>query len=84
MRLIDADLLKKNCKCTGKFEDNFVCVDLIELAKVINAQPTAYSVEKVVAELKENSKVYCEEYHQREGSLYIQDVVEIVRNGGKG
>ena len=53
MRLIDADLLKKNCKCTGKFEDNFKGVDLIELAKVIDAQPTAYDVEKVVAELEE-------------------------------
>lgn len=26
-RLIDADLLKKNCKCTGEFEDFFqMCV----------------------------------------------------------
>lgn len=51
-RLIDADLLKKNCKCTGKFEDNFKGVDLIELAKVIDAQPTAYDVDKVVEEVK--------------------------------
>ena len=35
-RLIDADLLKKNCKCTGKFEDNFKGVDLITLASVID------------------------------------------------
>jgi ribosomal protein L37AE/L43A len=40
-RLIDADLLKKNCKCTGGFEDNFKCVSLSELAKVIDAQPSA-------------------------------------------
>lgn len=53
MRLIDADLLKKNCKCTGTFEDNFVCVDLIELAKVIDNQPTAYNVENVVERLEE-------------------------------
>ena len=52
MRLIDADLLKQNCKCTGKFEDNFICVDLITLAKVIDNQPTAYDVEAVVAELE--------------------------------
>ena len=57
-RLIDADLLKKNCKCTGKFEDNFKCVDLIELSKVIDAQPTAYDVENVVAELEEKQGLF--------------------------
>lgn len=44
---------------------------------------TAYDVENVCEQLKETSKIYCEEYHQREGSLYIQDVVEIVRYGGE-
>lgn len=34
MRLIDADLLKENCKCIGKFDD------LITLEKVIDEQPT--------------------------------------------
>lgn len=42
MKLIDADLLKKNCKCTGGFEDYFKCVSLSELAKVIDEQPTAF------------------------------------------
>lgn len=45
-RLIDADLLKKNCKCTGEFEDFFKCVSLSELAKVIDNQPTAFDAEK--------------------------------------
>lgn len=53
MKLIDADLLVKNCKCTGKFEDNFNCVSLAELKKVIKNQPTAFNVEKVVRELRE-------------------------------
>jgi hypothetical protein len=44
-RLIDANLLKKNCKCTGNFEDNFMCVDLITLADVIDNQPTVYDVD---------------------------------------
>ena len=52
MRLIDADLLKKNCKCTGEFEDNFKCVSLTELAKVIDEQPTAFDVDKIVEQLK--------------------------------
>ena len=40
IKLIDANLLKKNCKCTGEFEDNFKCVSLTELAKVIDNQPS--------------------------------------------
>ena len=51
-RLIDADLLKQNCKCTGGFNDNFMCVDLITLAEVIDNQPTAFDTEKVVEEIK--------------------------------
>ncbi len=52
MRLIDADLLKKNCKCTGEFEDNFKCVSLSELAKVIDNQPTVFDVDKVVEQME--------------------------------
>ena len=54
-RLIDADLLMKNCKCTGKFEDNFKCVSMAELKKVIENQPTVFDVEKVVKQLEEVS-----------------------------
>lgn len=68
MRLIDADLLKKNCKCTGKFEDNFKGVDLIELAKVIDAQPTAFSIEKVVEQLEKER-----EYSHTDFEEYVQE-----------
>jgi len=40
MRIIDADLLKQNCKITGEFNNNFQCVDLITLGEVIDKQPT--------------------------------------------
>lgn len=43
----------KNCKCTGKFEDNFNCVTLAELKEVIENQPTAFDVEKVVKQLED-------------------------------
>lgn len=52
MRLIDADLLKKNCKCTGEFEDNFKCVSLSELAKVIDKQPTVFNADKVIEQIE--------------------------------
>ena len=39
-RYIDADLLKKNCKITNGFDDNFKCVSLKTLGEVIDNQPT--------------------------------------------
>lgn len=52
------------------------------IKRVLQDIETAYNVDAVVEELKEISKIYCEEYKQREGSLYLQDAVEIVRKGG--
>ena len=81
MRLIDADLLKQNCKCTGGFNDNFMCVDLITLAQVIDNQPTAFDVDKVVEQLEK----YRENFESR-GILPLVNMdyaVKVVRNGGK-
>ena len=75
MRLINADLLKKNCKCTGKFEDNFKCVSLSELSKVIDNQPTAFDADKVAERLEE----YLFEKYCIEGDAKID---EIVKGGG--
>lgn len=60
-RLIDADLLVKNCKCTGKFEDNFNCVTLSDLRKIIEEQPTAFDVEKVIEQLNKELELADEE-----------------------
>ena len=76
MRLIDADLLKKNCKCTGEFEDNCKCVSLSELAKVIDNQPTAFDVDEVVERLEEYLfEKYCIEADAKK-------IDEIVKGGG--
>ena len=85
MRLIDADLLKKNCKCTGEFEDYFKCVSLSELAKVIDNQPTAFDVDKVISELKRDKFVESEcilsDVHQGYNAG-LSRAVEIVKGGG--
>lgn len=85
MRLIDADLLKKNCKCTGEFEDYFKCVSLSELAKVIDNQPTAFDVDKVISELKRDKFVESEcilsDVHQGYNAR-LSRAVEIVKGGG--
>lgn len=67
--LIEA--LRKNC---GIWKNTTEC-----FIKVIEEQPTAYSVEDVVAELEEES-FYAVEY----GSVIANyNAIEIVRNGGK-
>ena len=97
-RLIDSDLLKKNCKCTGEFEDNFKCVSLSELAKVIDKQPTAFDVDKIIRQLKEiRQKEYtacsdqkCEccryfvtcSYGDKADKLALDRAIEIVKGGG--
>lgn len=94
-RLIDADLLMKNCKCTGKFEDNFKCVSLAELREVIENQPTAFEVEKVVKQLeeeREQSDVGFRSYVEKHGMDGEYDdwfcegmkrAIEIIKRGGR-
>ena len=52
MGLIDADALKEYCMNASKSDDEFRRVSLATLASVIDAQPTAYDVDKVVAQLE--------------------------------
>ena len=81
MRLIDADLLKKNCKRTGKFEDEFKCVSLSELAKVIDNQPTAFDVDKVVESLTNMFRIVSND-EDLEWNRAIDYAIKIVKGGG--
>ena len=91
-RLIDADLLKQNCKCTGGFNDNFMCVDLITLAKVIDNQPTAFDTEKIVEKLEEEKMSYFLtiantgdeklDYAYEQVGDALDNAIEIVKGGG--
>lgn len=80
-RLIDADLLKKSCKCTGEFEDNFKCVSLSELAKVIDNQPTVFDVEKVVESLMNRFRIVSND-EDFEWNRAIDYAIEIIKGGG--
>ena len=53
MGLIDVDALKEYCMNASKSDDEFRRVSLATLASVMDAQPTAYDVDKVVAQLEE-------------------------------
>ena len=97
MRLIDADLLKRNCKCSGKFEDNFKGISLTALAEIIDKQPTAYDADKVaerIADIKEKECTactyedcrYCKYFSdcwdgEMSDKLALDKAIEIVRGG---
>nr|DAM32905.1 MAG TPA: hypothetical protein [Bacteriophage sp.] len=84
-RLIDADLLKKNCKCTGTFESNFQCVSLKTLGEVIDAQPTAYDPDKVVEQLENERKFWENAYDSnlgKEKARSYEHAIQIVKGGG--
>lgn len=84
MRLIDAD----NIYNVGDFvilhEDGNAYVPLADLCKIIDIQPTAYEVDKVLEQLKEAS-------YERFGNdgmggelvVNLDDAIEIVKEGGK-
>lgn len=74
-RLIDANRLEFYGKYYNKSQMKAI-LDFIDM------QPTVYDIEKVVEKMQEASKIYCTEYHQREGNLNIVDAVEIVKTGG--
>lgn len=69
-RMIDADAL---------IERKFILHDMEELTheefeKLVNEQPTAYDLEKVVEEVKD--------YRDLVTGCYLREIIEIVRKGG--
>lgn len=80
MGLIDTDTLKEYCMCASKSDDDFRRVSLATLASVIDAQPTACDVDKVVAQLEELKRRYGIEEFAIKG--IICKAIEIVKGGG--
>lgn len=82
MRLIDADVLKEYCMRASKSDDDFRRVSLATLASVIDAQPTAYDVDKVVEQLEVYSNA---DEAERLGTMPVvelADAIKIVEGGG--
>lgn len=85
MGLIDADALKEYCMNASKSDDDFRRVSLATLASVIDAQPTAYDLDKVVEQLEtEDSKIEIQYENNYEKGLLdgIGKAIEIVKGGG--
>ena len=77
MRLIDADELKRSISQNNKIPRIF--------QQVINSQPTAYSVGKVVEELKTDSSVKLYGSGNSDNYLIpVKSAIEIVKQGSVG
>lgn len=82
MGLIDADALKEYCMNASKSDDDFRRVSLATLANVVDVQPTAYDVDKVVAQLEAYSNA---DEAERLGTMPVvelADAIKIVKGGG--
>jgi hypothetical protein len=82
MKLIGADALKEYCMNASKSDDDFRRVSLATLASVIDAQPTAYDVDKVVEQLEAYSNA---DEAERLGTMPVvelTDAITIVKGGG--
>lgn len=76
VRLIDADELIKDLNEQIPLAENVSIFN-----DIIESQPTAYDVDKVVEQLEDESEIYCREYG-KEDELYLQGAIEIVKEGG--
>lgn len=76
MRLVDADALIEKLKRASIFEKITNAEDK-NVFEIIDEQPTAYDIEKVVAELEEvKANAFDDEV------VIMNDAIEIVRKGG--
>ena len=82
MRLIDADILIKQLeKCKNNAIGTYPISIVDSNIELVNKQPTAYDVNKVVEQLEDESEIYCREYG-KEDELYLKDAIDIVKEGG--
>lgn len=76
-RLIDADALKSLIAGMA-ISNNYPANKANALCELIDAQPTAYDVDKVVAQLEE----YREEMERFKCGGMLSDMIEVVKAGG--
>lgn len=76
-RLIDADALKSLIAGMA-ISNNYPANKANALCELIDAQPTAYDLDKVVTQLEE----YREEMEQFKCGGMLSDMIEVVKAGG--
>lgn len=91
MRMIDADELKTQLYESIMVNEDMDCLDFLRVESLIDAQPTAYDVDKVVQQL-ENLKKYelnladmmfdIQSNGLGRHFICLEDAIEIVKAGG--
>lgn len=84
MRLIDADaLIEEMRKTEEECENAMTCPSWWSALSVIEKQPTAYDVEKVVAELEKLPNREADYYYANSNDVIDrEDAIDIVKRGG--
>ncbi len=80
MRMIDADELKTQLYDSIMVNEDMDCLDFLRVESLIDAQPTAYDVDKVVEQLEELEGRYNSVDFGIKG--IICKAIEIVKSGG--
>lgn len=81
MRMIDADELKTQLYESIMVNEDMDCLDFLRVESLIDAQPTAYDVDKVVERLEELEERYNSVDFGIKG--IICKAIEIVKAGGR-
>lgn len=83
MRMIDADELKTQLYEGIMVNEDMDCLDFLRVESLIDAQPTAYDVDKVVQQLDDRSTlsrpVGWSKFYQ---IILLKDAIKIVKDGG--
>lgn len=93
MRMIDADELKTKLYESIMVNEDMDCLDFLRVESLIDAQPTAYDVDKVVEQLREQQEKLETDIFARESDNWygqycngihegIDKAIEIVKAGG--
>lgn len=94
-RLIESDKSKADLEKAILENGDMDCLDFLRIASLIDAQPTAYDVDKVVEQLEKKIQTHTrcieyekkngmitEEFQQRKAVEVLKDAIEIVKGGG--
>ena len=79
-RPIDADKLKADLEKAISKNEDMDCLDFLRIASVIDKQPTAYDVDKVVEQLRKLPK--CSTWNHNSNNIDRDKAIEIVKGGG--
>lgn len=84
MKLIDADKLQEDLEKVKKESASLVDIShIIGFQSVVDAQPTAFNVDKVVEQLEEKSITFETDFTVKENKwILTNDAIEIVKAGG--